>query len=48
MRVVNWRVKVNAAMTVPRFLAILLATQAIRKVRKWRDRTKNADAQTRS
>lgn len=32
--ILNWRVMTKAALTVPGFLAILLATQAIRKVRK--------------
>ena len=35
IRIMNWRVTVKAALTVPGFLAILLTTQAIRKVRKW-------------
>jgi len=41
LRIVNRRVKAKAALTIPGFLAILLATQAIRKVRKWRDQTKS-------
>jgi len=40
LRIMNWRVKAKAALTVPGFLAILLATQAIRKVRKWMGRTR--------
>ena len=40
LRITNWRVKAKAALTAPRFLAILLATQAIRKVRKWMCRTR--------
>ena len=35
LRIVNWRVKAKAALTVPGFLAVLLATQTMRKVRKW-------------
>ncbi len=34
LRIVNWRVKLKAALTAPGFLTVLLATQAIRKVRK--------------
>jgi hypothetical protein len=48
LRILNWREKAKGALTVPGFLAILLATQTIRKVRKWRDQTKDADAQTRN
>jgi hypothetical protein len=40
LRILNWRVKARAALTFPGFLAILLATQAIRKVRKWLGRTR--------
>ena len=46
MMILNWRVKLKAALTLPGFLATLLATQAIRKIRKRRKRTKNADVQT--
>jgi radical SAM superfamily enzyme YgiQ (UPF0313 family) len=35
LRVANWRVKAKAALTIPVFLAVLFATQADRKVRKW-------------
>ena len=35
LRILNWRVKAKGALMIPGFLAILLATQAIRKVRKW-------------
>jgi radical SAM superfamily enzyme YgiQ (UPF0313 family) len=34
-RILNWRVKARALLTVPCFLALLVATQAGRKVRKW-------------
>jgi hypothetical protein len=34
-RIANWRLKARAMLTIPAFLAILLANQAIRKVRKW-------------
>jgi hypothetical protein len=33
--IMNSRVLAKAALTLPRFLAILLVTQSIRKVRKW-------------
>lgn len=34
-RVVHWRVKAKAALTIPIFLMLLIATQADRKLRKW-------------
>jgi len=38
--ILNWRVRAKAALTVPGFLATLLTTQAIQKVRKWMGRTR--------
>ena len=35
MRVLTWRVKAKALLTIPRFLTLLLATQVHRKLRKW-------------
>jgi radical SAM superfamily enzyme YgiQ (UPF0313 family) len=40
LMILNWRVMAKAALTVPSFLAILLATQSIRKARKWIGRTR--------
>ncbi|MGA2034074.1 MAG: radical SAM protein [Thermoguttaceae bacterium] len=34
-RILHWRVKAKALLTIPFFLTLLLATQAHRKVRKW-------------
>jgi len=34
-RILNWRVKARALLTIPVFLTLLIATQAHRKVRKW-------------
>jgi radical SAM superfamily enzyme YgiQ (UPF0313 family) len=34
-RILNWRVKAKAAMTMPFFLTMLIATQLRRKLRKW-------------
>jgi radical SAM superfamily enzyme YgiQ (UPF0313 family) len=34
-RVLNWRVKAKALLTIPIFVAMLIATQVRRKVRKW-------------
>jgi hypothetical protein len=33
-RILHWRVAAKAALTIPRFLAVLAATQAVRKIRK--------------
>lgn len=35
VRILNWRVKVKAAATMPFFLAVLIFTQGRRKMRKW-------------
>ena len=35
VRIANWRLRAKAAVSIPGFLAILVATQAMRKVRKW-------------
>ena len=35
VKIIKWPVLAKAALTMPRFLTILLATQTIRKVRKW-------------
>ena len=35
LRVCRWRVKAKAVLTIPLFLAVLIATQTGRKVRKW-------------
>ena len=35
MRLLNWRLQARALWTIPLFLALLAATQANRKVRKW-------------
>jgi len=34
-RILNWRVKARAVLTIPVFLTLLIATQVGRKVRKW-------------
>ena len=34
-RVLNWRVKAKALLTIPYFLAVLIATQTGHKMRKW-------------
>ncbi len=34
-RILHWRVKARAALTIPIFLTLLIATQVGRKVRKW-------------
>ncbi|MGA2265152.1 MAG: radical SAM protein [Phycisphaerae bacterium] len=39
LRILNWRVKARAALTMPVFLTTLLATQAAWRVRKWTGRT---------
>jgi hypothetical protein len=38
LRIVNWRVKARAALTIPVFLTLLVASQVGRKVRKWMSR----------
>ena len=35
LRILHWRVKAKAVLTIPVFLTLLIATQADRKVRKW-------------
>ena len=35
VRILNWRVKARAVLTIPVFLTWLIATQAGRKLRKW-------------
>jgi radical SAM superfamily enzyme YgiQ (UPF0313 family) len=35
MRLLNWRVQARAALTIPVFLTLLIATQVTRKMRKW-------------
>jgi radical SAM superfamily enzyme YgiQ (UPF0313 family) len=35
LRIMHWRVKARALLTIPAFLTLLVATQADRKVRKW-------------
>ncbi len=35
LRILHWRVMARAALTIPVFLTLLIATQAARKVRKW-------------
>jgi radical SAM superfamily enzyme YgiQ (UPF0313 family) len=35
LRIVHWRVMARAALTIPVFLTLLIATQVDRKVRKW-------------
>jgi radical SAM superfamily enzyme YgiQ (UPF0313 family) len=35
LRILNWRVKAKAMLTMPAFLTLLAATQADRKLRKW-------------
>jgi len=43
LRILNWRVKAKAALSLPGFLATLLTTQAIRKVRKRKRRRQTKD-----
>ena len=35
LRVLDWRIKARAMLTIPAFLTLLIGTQAYRKVRKW-------------
>jgi len=35
LRVLHWRVLARAALTIPVFLTLLIASQTHRKVRKW-------------
>ena len=35
LRILHWRVMARAALTIPVFLTLLIATQADRKLRKW-------------
>ena len=35
IRILNWRVKARAVLTIPFFLTLLLSTQVSRKLRKW-------------
>ncbi len=34
-RVLTWRVKAKALLTMPFFVTMLIATQTVRKTRKW-------------
>ncbi len=46
LRATRWQVKAKAALTIPVFLAVLLATQADRKLRKWLARRTRRAAQS--
>ena len=46
LRIVHWRVAVKAALTMPRFLVVLTATQIARKIRKRLDKTAKSRART--
>jgi hypothetical protein len=35
VRILNWRVRTRAALTIPFFLILLIATQMGQKARKW-------------
>jgi hypothetical protein len=35
LRILHWRVRTRALLTIPAFLTLLIATQADRKLRKW-------------
>jgi radical SAM superfamily enzyme len=41
LRAMHWRVLAKAALTIPVFLTLVIATQAVRKVRKWMDKPVN-------